>query len=61
MIVVCDMRPLHYLVLVGADHVLPQLFRRVLAPPVVLAGRHWGQAVTGVGAATGVSQVLDFW
>lgn len=36
MIVVCDMGPLHYLVLLGADHVLPQLFTRVLAPPVVL-------------------------
>jgi predicted nucleic acid-binding protein len=37
MIVVCDMGPLHYLVLMGADHVLPQLFTRVLTPPVVLA------------------------
>jgi predicted nucleic acid-binding protein len=37
MTVVCDMGPLHYLVLVGAEHVLPQLFRRVLTPPVVLA------------------------
>jgi predicted nucleic acid-binding protein len=36
MIVVCDMGPLHYLVLMGADHVLPQLFTRVLAPPAVL-------------------------
>jgi predicted nucleic acid-binding protein len=36
MIVVCDMGPLHYLVLMGAEHVLPQLFTRVLAPPVVL-------------------------
>ena len=30
MIVVCDMGPLHYLVLIGAEHVLPQLFTRVL-------------------------------
>jgi predicted nucleic acid-binding protein len=36
MIVVCDVGPLHYLVLIGAEHVLPQLFRRVLTPPVVL-------------------------
>jgi hypothetical protein len=32
MTVVCDMGPLHYLVLIGADHVLPQLFTRVLYP-----------------------------
>ncbi len=37
MIVVCDMGPLHYLVLIGVEHVLPQMFRRVLAPPAVLA------------------------
>jgi predicted nucleic acid-binding protein len=36
MIVVCDVGPLHYLVLIGAEHVLPQLFTRVLTPPVVL-------------------------
>jgi predicted nucleic acid-binding protein len=36
MIVVCDMGPLHYLVLMGADHILSQLFTRVLTPPVVL-------------------------
>jgi predicted nucleic acid-binding protein len=34
--VVCDMGPLHYLVLIRAEHVLPQLFTRVLTPPVVL-------------------------
>ncbi len=37
MIAVCDMGPLHYLVLIGAEHVLPQLFDRVLTPPAVLA------------------------
>ena len=37
MIAVCDMGPLHYLVLIGAEHVLPQLFSRVLTPPAVLA------------------------
>lgn len=37
MTVVCDMGPLHYLVLIGADHVLPQLFTRVLTPPAVIA------------------------
>jgi len=36
MIVVCDMGPLHYLVLMGVEHVLPRLFTRVLTPPVVL-------------------------
>jgi predicted nucleic acid-binding protein len=36
MIVVCDMGPLQYLVLLGAENVLPQLFTRVLTPPVVL-------------------------
>ena len=36
MIVVCDVGPLHYLVLIGAEHVLPELFTRVLTPPVVL-------------------------
>jgi len=37
MTVVCGMGPLHYLVLIGADHVLPQLFTRVLIPPAVIA------------------------
>ena len=37
MIAVCDMGPLHYLVLIDADHILPRLFTRVLAPPAVLA------------------------
>jgi hypothetical protein len=32
---VCDMGPLHYLVLVGAEHVLPQIFARVLTPPAL--------------------------
>lgn len=36
MIVVCDMGPLHYLVLMRVERVLPQLFARVLTPPVVL-------------------------
>jgi predicted nucleic acid-binding protein len=37
MIVVADMGPLHYLVLIGAKHILPQLFTRVLTPPAVIA------------------------
>ena len=37
MIAVCDMGPLHYLVLIDADHILPRLFTRVLTPPAVLA------------------------
>jgi uncharacterized protein len=36
MIAVCDMGPLHYLVLIGAEHVLPQMFDRVLTAPAVL-------------------------
>jgi predicted nucleic acid-binding protein len=37
MIIVADMGPLHYLVLIGAEHILPQLFTRVLTPPAVIA------------------------
>lgn len=37
MIVVCDMGPLHYLILLEAEHVLPRLFTRVLVPPAVIA------------------------
>jgi predicted nucleic acid-binding protein len=37
MIVVCDMGPLHYLLLIGAEHILPRLFSRVLTPPAVIA------------------------
>src|SRR5579872_3689012 len=37
MIVVSDTSPLNYLVLIGADQVLPALFGQVLAPPEVLA------------------------
>lgn len=36
MIVVSDTSPLNYLVLIGADDVLPALFGQVLAPPAVL-------------------------
>ena len=36
MIVVCDMRPLHYLILIGCDHVLPSLFDRILTARVVV-------------------------
>ncbi|MDG3008442.1 hypothetical protein [Paludisphaera mucosa] len=36
MMVVCDMGPLHYLVLIGCDHVLPALFDRVLTARVVV-------------------------
>jgi predicted nucleic acid-binding protein len=37
MIVVCDTGPLHYLILIGAEHVLPRLFTRVLTPPAVVS------------------------
>lgn len=36
MIAVCDMGPLHYLILIGCDHLLPQLFDRVLTARVVI-------------------------
>ena len=36
MIVMCDMGPLHYLVLMGVEHILPWLFTRVLTPAAVL-------------------------
>jgi predicted nucleic acid-binding protein len=36
MIVVSDTSPLNYLVLIGADHVLPSLFGHVVTPPEVL-------------------------
>mgnify|MGYP001069503499 FL=1 len=34
--VVCDMGPLHYLILIGCDHVLPALFDDVLTARVVV-------------------------
>lgn len=37
MIVVSNTTPLNYLVLIDAIHVLPDLFREVLVPPVVIA------------------------
>ena len=37
MIVVSDTSPLNYLVLIGAEEVLPALFEQVLVPPEVLA------------------------
>jgi len=36
MIVVADVGPLHYLILIGEDRVLPSLFDRVLVPPAVV-------------------------
>jgi predicted nucleic acid-binding protein len=35
-IAVCDMGPLHYLVLIGCDHILPQIFERVITARVVI-------------------------
>jgi hypothetical protein len=37
MIVVADTTPLHYLILIQLDDLLPRLFGRVLIPPAVLA------------------------
>jgi predicted nucleic acid-binding protein len=36
MIAVCDMGPLHYLVLIGCDHILPRVFDRVITARVVV-------------------------
>lgn len=36
MIVVTDASPLHYLVLLGADHLLAELYRNVICPETVL-------------------------
>lgn len=36
MIAISDQGPLHYLILIGCDHVLPQLYDRVIAPRVVI-------------------------
>jgi predicted nucleic acid-binding protein len=35
-IAVCDMGPLHYLVLIGCDQILPRLFARVITARVVI-------------------------
>lgn len=34
-VVVSDTSPLHYLLLCGAESILPRLFRQVLIPPIV--------------------------
>jgi predicted nucleic acid-binding protein len=36
MTAVCDMGPLHYLVLIGCDHILPRIFDRVVTAGVVI-------------------------
>ena len=36
MIAVCDMGPLHYLVLIGCDHIFPRIFDRVITARVVI-------------------------
>jgi len=37
MLVVADTSPLHYLVLIQHDSLLPALYKRVMIPPAVLA------------------------
>jgi predicted nucleic acid-binding protein len=36
MIAVCDIGPLHYLVLIDCDHILPRIFERVITARVVI-------------------------
>lgn len=50
MIVVSDTSPLNYLVLIGADQVLPALFGQVLTPPDVLAEMQHAKAPPEVSA-----------
>jgi predicted nucleic acid-binding protein len=50
MIVVSDTTPLNYLVLIGADHVLPSLFGRVVVPAAVLAEMQHAKAPPAVSA-----------
>ncbi|HTK76828.1 MAG TPA: hypothetical protein VL371_16295 [Gemmataceae bacterium] len=50
MIVVSDTSPLNYLVLIGADQVLPSLFGRVITPPEVLAEMQHAKAPSRVRA-----------
>jgi len=50
MIVVSDTSPLNYLVLIGADQVLPSLFGQVMAPPEVLAEMQHAKAPPQVSA-----------
>lgn len=50
MIVVSDTSPLNYLVLIGADQVLPALFGQVLAPPEVLVEMQHAKAPAQVSA-----------
>jgi predicted nucleic acid-binding protein len=37
-VVVSDTSPLHYLILCGAEGILPRLFRQVVIPPTVFRG-----------------------
>jgi hypothetical protein len=36
LIVVSDMTPLQYLVLIGCDHILPRLYERIFTAPAVM-------------------------
>jgi predicted nucleic acid-binding protein len=50
MIVVSDTSPLNYLILIGAEQVLPALFGQVLAPPEVLVEMQHAEAPPQVSA-----------
>jgi len=71
-VVVSDTSPLHYLILCGAETILPKLFRQVVIPPVVFsemqqpntppAVRQWATALpdwVAVQTPKAVNLVLD--
>jgi predicted nucleic acid-binding protein len=71
-VVVSDTSPLHYLVLCGAQSVLPTLFQKVVIPPIVfrelqqpntpLAVREWVSALPGwvaVQSPKSINLILD--
>jgi predicted nucleic acid-binding protein len=60
MIVVSDTTPLNYLILIGAAHVLPELFGRVYAPTAVIKelshARSPKRACPGISSGSSVSK-----
>lgn len=49
-LVIADASPIHYLVLIGAAHVLPEMFTKVVIPEhIVSHGKGSGKGSKGVG------------